>query len=217
MIMQRNQGTEGKIELDTFLNCLKSIETYVLRRAVCRIPVNALNQYLPTIYGSVDHTNLSKSIRDTFNNAKGSRRIPDSEEFEKCLTEGILPKKTVRYVLEEIEKYPDNKELVDLDTLQIEHIMPQTLTEEWKTQLGGNWELIHKKYLENLGNLTLTGYNPNYSNRTFEEKRDMENGFRKSGLRLNSYLSAIDKWNNEEIVERVNNLSKTAQKIWSIA
>ena len=122
----------------------------------------------------------------------------------------------MRYVLEEIEKYPDNKELVDLNTLQIEHIMPQTLKEEWKTQLGENWELIHKKYLENLGNLTLTGYNPTYSNRTFEEKRDMENGFKKSGLRLNSYLSTIEIWNDKEIVKRAINLSKTAQEIWNI-
>ena len=213
----KENGAKGKINADSFLNCLKSIETFVLRRAVCRIPVNALNQYLPTVYGSLDHEDLAESIKDTFKNAKGSRRIPDYEEFKKCLIEGTIPKKTVRYVLEEIEKkYCDNKELVDLKTLQIAHIMPQTLTEEWKTQLGESWELVHKKYLENIGNLTLTGYNPTYSNKTFEEKRDMENGFIDSGLRLNSYFKNLDKWNKEEIMERTNNLARIALKIWSI-
>lgn len=211
----KKDGTMGKIDVDTFLNCLKSIETLVLRRAVCSIPVNALNLYFPTIYSSLDHGNLSESIKTVFMEAKGSRRIPDSEEFKKCLREGVIPKKTLRYVLEEIEKYPDNKELVDLTALQIEHIMPQTLTKEWKSQLGENWELVHKKYLENLGNLTLTGYNPTYSNKTFEKKRDIENGFIDSGLRLNSYLATLDKWNKKEIKERAKKLSRIALEIWS--
>ena len=94
--------------------------------------------------------------------------------------------------------------------------MPQTLTEEWKTQLGENWELLHKKYLENIGNLTLTGYNPTYSNKTFKEKRDMKNGFIDSGLRLNSYFKNLDNWNEKEIMERANNLTQMALKIWSI-
>ncbi|WP_321422671.1 DUF262 domain-containing protein [uncultured Methanobacterium sp.] len=212
----KEPGEKGKIDTEVFLDCLKSIETYVLRRAVCKIPVNALNQYLPTIYSSLDPENVSKSLKDMFKNAKGSRRMPDSEEFKKCFKDGVMPKKTIRYVLEEIEKYPDNKELVDPSTLQIEHIMPQTLTNDWKNDLGENWELLHKKYLETIGNLTLTGYNPEYSNRTFKEKNTMENGFKESGLRLNAYLSTFDTWNKEGITKRANYLLRIALELWNM-
>ena len=82
--------------------------------------------------------------------------------------------------------------------------------------LSDNWELIHRKYLDTLGNLTLTGYNPQYSNKPFVEKRDIENGFRKSGLRLNKYLADIDEWNEKEIKNRVEELTGTSLEIWRI-
>lgn len=204
------------INSDELNECLNTIEAFVVRRAVCGIPVNALNRYFPTIYGNLDQSDIKGSLKETFNNATGTRRMPESYAFKKCLREGNLTKKILRYLLEEIEKHPDNKELVELKTLQIEHIMPQTLSNKWKEQLGENWELIHKKYLENIGNITLTGYNPKYSNKTFEGKRDMENGFKNSGLQLNSYLADLEYWNDKEIKRRANNLSNKAIKIWSI-
>ncbi len=83
--------------------------------------------------------------------------------------------------------------------LNIEHIMPQTLTNKWKESLGDNYKEIHDKYLHTIGNLTLTGYNSKLSNKTFEEKKEMEDGFKDSRLYLNKYISSIDKWNEEEI------------------
>jgi len=82
--------------------------------------------------------------------------------------------------------------------------------------LGGNWELIHKKYVDTLGNLTLTGYNQEYSNKSFIEKRDMKKGFRESGLKINRYLAKLNEWTEDEIKKRAEKLSEFALKIWGI-
>lgn len=82
--------------------------------------------------------------------------------------------------------------------------------------LGENWKLIHKKYVDTLGNLTLTGYNQEYSNKSFVEKRDMEMGFRDSGLKINRDLAALDRWTEYEIKKRAEKLSEIALKIWAI-
>ncbi|GAA8167910.1 hypothetical protein HpKG12_13890 [Helicobacter pylori] len=70
--------------------------------------------------------------------------------------------------------------------------MPQTLTEEWEKDLGQDYERIHTQYLHTIGNLTLTGYNPEYSNKSFQEKQGMEKGFKDSPLRLNQGLRDLE-------------------------
>ncbi len=99
--------------------------------------------------------------------------------------------------------------------------MPQTLTEdtedteEWKRDLGENFKEIHNKYLHTIGNLTLTGYNSEYSNKSFQEKRDMEGGFKDSPLRLNQGLRDLKSFGEEEIKKRANDLADLALKIWT--
>ncbi|PUD86559.1 hypothetical protein C2R45_03895, partial [Helicobacter pylori] len=96
-----------------------------------------------------------------------------------------------------------------------EHIMPQTLTEEWKRDLGENFQAIHEKYLHTIGNLTLTGYNEKYSNNSFQEKRDMEKGFKQSPLKLNQGLRDLEVFGEKEIEKRANVLADWALKIWT--
>ncbi|GAA6806168.1 hypothetical protein BTM505_12050 [Helicobacter pylori] len=93
--------------------------------------------------------------------------------------------------------------------------MPQTLTEEWERDLGENFQAIHDKYLHTIGNLTKTGYNPEYRNRSFQEKRDMEKGFKQSPLRLNQSLKDLESFGEEEIKKRANDLADLALKIWT--
>jgi len=207
---------KNRISKEDLSECLRIIETYIVRRAVCGIPTQALNKYFPAIYKTLNKENIVKSLKNKLAEGIGVRRLPDDYEFAQCLKERPLyGNKILRYILEEIEKQ-DNKEVVNFEELQIEHIMPQKLNDEWKRMLGENWELVHKKFLDVLGNLTLTGYNPEYSNKPFENKRDMRKGFRESGLRLNRELASLDKWNEEEIKKRANKLSRIAQQIWSL-
>ncbi|RJS49678.1 MAG: hypothetical protein CIT03_02500 [Methanobacterium sp.] len=200
--------------IEDLIDCLHLIETFVVRRSVCGIPVNALNTYFPRIYSSLDNSNLTDSLKEIFINGTGTQRMPDKTEFRRCLKEGNSSRQVNRYILEEIEKYPDNKEIVKLNEMQLEHIMPQTINKDWKKYLGDNWESIHNKYLESIGNLTLTGYNQEYSNKTFEEKREMKNGFRDSGLKLNRHLSQQNEWGEKQIRDRSTELAKIATNIW---
>jgi len=203
-----------KLSRDDLSESLKAIETYIVRRAVCGIPTQALNRYFPTIYKSLEKTNIVISLKNKLQTTSGVRRMPSDDEFEQCLKgRNLYGNKILRYALEEIEKY-NNKEVVNFEELQIEHIMPQTLSDGWKEMLGNNWELIHQKYLNTLGNLTLTGYNPEYSNKFFIEKRDMKRGFKDSGLRLNRDISKLNEWTEEEIKNRAKILSKIALEIW---
>jgi predicted transport protein len=114
-----------------------------------------------------------------------------------------------------LENY-GRKELVQIEEYTIEHILPQNknLSEEWKFMLGNDWESIQKKYLHTIGNLTLTGYNSELSDRPFIEKRNMKGGFKDSPIRLNKELAALDKWDVEEILARAGTLAEKAMQIW---
>ncbi|MCQ2826968.1 DUF1524 domain-containing protein, partial [Helicobacter pylori] len=116
--------------------------------------------------------------------------------------------------LERLENF-DTKEPVDTQKCDTEHIMPQTLNPEWEKDLGENFKAIHEKYLHTIGNLTLTGYNSKYSNNSFQEKRNMEKGFKQSPLRLNQSLKDLEVFGEKEIEERANDLADWALKIWT--
>ena len=67
-----------------------------------------------------------------------------------------------------------------------------------------------------MGNLTLTGYNSEYSDRPFKQKRDMEGGFKQSPLRLNAGLGSCEQWNEQAIRTRAEKLAKGAVDIWAL-
>jgi predicted transport protein len=108
------------------------------------------------------------------------------------------------------------KELVSVENYTIEHILPQNpnLSDEWKKDLGENWEEIQSKYLHTLGNLTLTGYNSEYSDKPFKDKKSMKGGFAQSPLTLNDKVREADVWNESAILERASFLSERAIEIW---
>ena len=92
--------------------------------------------------------------------------------------------------------------------------MPQNpnLSQDWKLELGEQWADIQKTYLHTIGNLTLTGYNSELSDRSFNEKRDMAGGFKDSAIRLNIYLQDLNNWNENEIKLRTNRFVEKAKK-----
>lgn len=126
------------------------------------------------------------------------------------------------FILERMENQDSNerhdvvKELKDKH-ITIEHIMPQTLSDKWKAALGNDWERIHEQYLHTMANLTLTGYNSQYSNLTFIEKRDMENGFKGfkgSTYRLNNYIRSCEQWTETELKARQKELLGVFMRLW---
>jgi predicted transport protein len=108
------------------------------------------------------------------------------------------------------------RERVDIKNYTIEHIMPQNanLPAAWKHELGEGWKQVHARYLHTIGNLTLTGYNPELSDRSFAQKRDMEGGFADSPIRLNRGLAKLERWTEDEIRQRADTLAHQAVAIW---
>ena len=84
----------------------------------------------------------------------------------------------------------------------------------WQQQLGEDWKEIQSNYLHTLGNLTLTGYNSEYSDRTFQEKRDMDGGFKVSPLFLNQGLGQLEQWGETELKDRATKLAEWALHLW---
>ncbi len=80
--------------------------------------------------------------------------------------------------------------------------------------MGENAQEIHEKYLHTIGNLTFTGYNSDYGNKSFQEKRDRDNGFKQSPLKLNQSLKDLEVFGEKEILDRAEYLANLALKIW---
>lgn len=219
-----------EIELDEkeIYAVFSCVETFIFRRLMCDLPTNALNKIFATL-----HKSVIKNMGDTdysyssvmiylLESRKLSSSFPKNEEFLNGFTSKniyAMRGKNKQYLFERLEngKSKEKNDVVkniEDGTYTIEHIMPQTLSNSWKQALGDNWEEIQNKWLHTISNLTLSGYNYNYSNRSFHDKKTMENGFLESGLRLNQYIAQFDKWTEEELEQRKAMLSEKALKIW---
>lgn len=207
---------EGLVSEDDLLEIVRFIEAYVFRRAICAIPTNSLNKTFATFGKGLKKDRYLESLRAQFLLLPSYRRFPRDDEFRRDFEARDLYKSRIRsYWLRRLENY-QRKERVVLDEYTIEHIMPQNenLSSAWKSDLGAEWQRVHETWLHTLGNLTLTGYNSEYSDRPFTEKRDMEGGFKESPLRVNQGLGTLDRWNEEQIRKRAERLSRVAVDVW---
>ncbi|WRB09813.1 DUF262 and DUF1524 domain-containing protein [Helicobacter pylori] len=202
-----------------FISIIYLIESYICRRAVCGLGTNSLNKIFPFVTKKINKVQYLESIKAYFGYLTEKQRFPNDDEFRNSfITIDFYSFKKKEYFFERLEgNFNDfnTKEPVNTQECTIEHIMPQTLTKEWKRDLGENFQAIHDQYLHTIGNLTLTGYNSEYSNRSFQEKRDMEKGFKQSSLRLNQSLKDLESFGEEEIEKRANDLADRALKIWT--
>ncbi|GAA7201593.1 DUF262 and DUF1524 domain-containing protein [Helicobacter pylori] len=205
--------SDGVLSKDDFKSSIALIESYLCRRAVCGLGTNSLNKVFPSFTKHIQKDEYFKSLEAHFGYLTEKQRFPNNDEFKDCfITIDFYRFKKNRYFFERLEF--STGEPVNTKGLTIEHIMPQKLTEEWERDLGENFQEIHNKYLHTIGNLTLTGYNPEYSNKSFKEKRGMEKGFKYSPLRLNQGLRK-ESFGEEEIKKRANDLADLALKIWT--
>ncbi|GAA7555950.1 DUF262 and DUF1524 domain-containing protein [Helicobacter pylori] len=200
---------------DDFERSIELIESYICRRAVCGLGTNSLNKVFPSFTKHIQKDEYLKSLEAHFGSLTEKQRFPNNDEFKDCfITIDFYNFKKRNIFFERLENFK-RKERVYTHEYTTEHIMPQTLTEEWERDLGENFQAIHDKYLHTIGNLTKTGYNTEYSNRSFQEKRDMEKGFKQSPLKLNQGLRDLESFGEEEIKKRANDLADWALKIWT--
>lgn len=206
----------GDLAAAEFLAAVQLVESFVFRRAVCAIPTNSLNKTFATAGKALVKARYLESIEAYFLLLPSYRRFPDDEEFQRNLcSRDLYNFRSRSYWLRRMENH-GRKERVPVDEYTIEHILPQNpdLSAEWRDTLGPEWQRVQEEWLHTLGNLTLTGYNSQYSDRSFPEKRDMEGGFKDSPLRLNAGLGAVERWDEAAIEARAVRLARAALDVW---
>lgn len=204
------------ISLNSFSEIGELCVSYILRRAICGIPTNSLNKTFATLKNVIKAEDYVNSFKAALILMESYKAFPTDTEFSAAMSiKDIYNMRLRNYILGKIESY-QNKSPIIVSNYTIEHIMPQNpkLSSEWKDDLGENWQEVQKKYLHTLGNLTLTAYNAEMSDRPFIEKLNMEGGFKESGLRINSFLIDKAKWNEQLIQERAALLIELCKQIW---
>ncbi|BBY36832.1 hypothetical protein MMAN_09660 [Mycobacterium mantenii] len=206
----------GKVSDTEFAHILDVVISYLFRRTICRIPTNSLNKTFVSLGLQVNPLNYVQSVFGRFLTLDTYKRFPDDEEFGKYLCEeDLYHLQRAPYFLAKMEN-DSHKEPISVGDYTIEHVMPQNekLSQSWQDMIGPDWVNVQGRWLHTLGNLTLTGYNPELSDRPFLEKRDMAGGFKDSHLQLNKSLAALDTWNEDAIVARAKALADQAIKLW---
>ena len=216
---QKMLKTEEMVEI------VRLVESYVFRRAICSLPTNSLNKVFVELSSKLNRLskdNYLEGVQADFLLLQSYRRFPSDEEFHCQLKKRDLynfPRRS--YWLRRLENHERNERVL-LEDYTIEHIMPQNedLSEAWKQELGDDWQRVQKSWLHTLGNLTLTGYNSNYSDRPFLEKRDCKDqngnpiGFAASTIWLNDGLGQVQKWDEAAIQELATRLANKAVNVW---
>ncbi|MCB0535989.1 MAG: DUF262 domain-containing protein [Bacteroidetes bacterium] len=207
---------DEQITKEEFIEIIGLVSNYVFRRAICGIPTNSLNKTFATLYKRIKRETYLESVKAAFLLMDGYRRFPSDAEFTKELQiKDVYNFRSRNYLLESLENWK-RKELVNAENYTIEHILPQNqnVSSQWQAELGENWERIKDKYLHTLGNLSLTGYNSELSDRPFCQKKTIEGGFNSSPLFLNESVRVADKWNEEAILKRASLLAERACTVW---
>lgn len=209
---------QNLLDEDNLEKILSLIVSYIYRRNICNIATNALNKIFASMSKEVDNridNNFSyyDAVVDYLMSRKGTGIFPRDEEFKSnFLTSNLYNKsnslsKTILYTLEKTT----HKEVVNIEALSVEHIMPQTLTNEWNIDLGNNSYEIHRIYLNTIGNLTLTNYNSEISNKSFLDKKEY---YKNSNINITRNIQKYDKWTDKEILDRGEILFETIKDVW---
>lgn len=224
---------KDEIQEQDLLDVLCVLESYLIRYGLLHVSSTLLNSLfvrmkkdINDILDKVENAKYSDVFRfvlDNLSKIKPNASNPKDDDIKEFLTTKDVynsRRKLCKFILDAIELSSNPKEVVDIRFLTIEHIMPQKLSgpdgEQWKGDLGDTWELIHEKFLHTIGNLTLTGYNPEYGNRSFHYKKNIQGGFNNSPLYLNSFMKNTDVWTEKQIIERGNILARRMLSLYPI-
>ena len=193
--------------------CLGLVESFVVRRAVCGVPTNNLNKLFLQWSKSFPNQDHVSWLQTSMSAGGGGRRFPSDLEFSEAYRkQPQYGRGPTRFILVRLEQSFNHKEPVDFSACTIEHILPQTLTSEWKSELGSDYQNVYDTLIHTLGNLTLTAYNTELGNIPFLDKKiKLEN----THIELNKWIIKQDTWNSTKILERADLLLAMANDIWS--
>lgn len=204
----------GTLAAEDFIGCIHDLESFVLRRAIVGESGKAYSKWFPEAILAV-----KDSPRTDLQAYWVKRGWPDDQTFiDSLVTFNLYRREPLkcRAILEALEESFGHKEQVPLEKLSIEHVMPQSIDDDkngraWQAMLGAQWQQVHETWLDTLGNLTLTGYNPNLSNKAFERKQKL---LIESKVELNKHFGPLSEWRDELITSRGRDLAAKVAMIW---
>ncbi|NIL84128.1 hypothetical protein RhoFasGS6_01492 [Rhodococcus fascians] len=219
----------GNVSAEDFTRVIVILDSYLFRRFVSGVPTQSLNRIFTTLYSEVhrlrgENDLFADVLTYSLRRRTTSSRFPTNDEFTESFTTRNLYNikgENRSYLFECLENNWSNDThdiagALESQSISIEHIMPQTLTSAWRTDLGEDADAIHATWCNRIGNLTVTGYNSSYSNSTFVEKKKRDNGFDDSPYRLNLLLKNSDVWTQEQLEARTHALTEVALAYWPL-
>ena len=234
LLAMLNYKMEGGIDEDEVVRVLQTIEVFPFRRIMMGYYNTGLNKVFYNMHSRIlkamyDDWKYSDVLIYLLQHGISYFDFPKDEEFKRSFEERDVYKMRSNYRLylfctleESLNKEAVGvKEKIESGVLSIEHVMPQTLTDDWRQELGADFtQEDFDKWVHNMGNLTLTAYNSEYSNRKFKEKRDGVpslpdmKGFKDSCVAMNKYISQCEHWTMREMEERCKKIAIHATKLW---
>lgn len=210
----------GSIDSAGMADSLLHVQSFLVRRMIAGRSTNNLNRILTGLMAELPADQpISNAIRHYLS---GPRRYWTTDDNLRVAVRtrnfywsGRSAQRSL--VLQWLEEDYGRREVVQLNELTIEHVLPQTMTPAWESVLAqditdeSNVAEIHDLIVHTLGNLTLTGYNSELSNRPFAEKK-IELG--KSGIAMNYEIAQQARWGRPEILARADELTRRILRIW---
>ena len=205
-----------RLSKEEFVCILKLLESYSLRRNLCELSgVTGTDSFFASLYSKLDKNNLYESLKMLLCSLTGGKRFPtDKEMIFKLKQFDFYNYNNSAWVLCKIENFNHKEKVILTKDITKEHIMPQTLSQQWKEGMSEKELILYKEYVHTIGNITLTGYNANLGNKSFEDKKTMENGYCSSKINLTKELCKYDCWGIDEISQRTDMLTQQIISIW---
>ncbi|MCG2700228.1 DUF262 domain-containing HNH endonuclease family protein [Candidatus Parcubacteria bacterium] len=206
--------TEEKIDDNGCLAILDAIFIYISRRRILRI-TQGENKNAPLLVEYFDDLisaeNIKGKMLECLSNQQYALRLPNDKDISTYLLgieSNFYNLKSGKFLQSLIEGYlTKSRPNFDDKRLQVEHIMPQTLNDEWKNELGENYQQIYDDYINNIGNLTLIRHNPELGNNSFIDKKEVYENHAGMQIAKNKIIDQ-DNWGEEQIKNRAKYLVK---------
>ncbi|MCQ2876217.1 DUF262 domain-containing protein [Helicobacter pylori] len=192
---------EGKLDYENFHEILQILTSYYVRRSVCREPTAALNKVLYSLYRQLGENVSADALKRYLGKSVGQAAFPNDDRIKAAflVRNAYSANQVCKFILLEIEKL-SNAEPPREENLEVEHFYPKTPIQEWRDRVG-DYFTFEQDYLNNFGNLTLSGQNQKLSNKSYETKIALMEEY--SSLHLNDYfINNTHSWGIEEVKNR---------------
>ncbi len=191
---------EGKLDYENFYEILQILISYFVRRSVCGDPAPALAELLYSLYRQLENVSAD-ALKRYLGKSVGRTAFPNDDKIKAAflVRNAYAANQVCKFILLEIEKL-SNAEPPKEENLEVEHFYPQTPTQEWRDMVG-DYFIFEQDYLNNFGNLTLSGQNQRLGNKSYEAKIELMEQY--SSLHLNDYfINNTHSWGIEEVKAR---------------